>query len=184
MTASSSQGDAVYEATTRCHLLPPPSAPDGKDVVARRPANAGRRTPRSCRRRSSRLPRLRHSWVSFQTFSRTYRPPASLPRRREARPSSAACGVPRTVSQMVSRWPFGRPSLADCSGERARCADCCGRPRYSSLPAADPPGTNDQERLSELMLVVRIPVDLRDNRSSTWSVASTKGCSRWHGDGW
>jgi hypothetical protein len=101
MTASSSQGDAVYEATTRCHLLPPPSAPDGKDVVARRPANAGRRTPRSCRRRSSRLPRLRHSWVSFQTFSPNVSPASILAKKKRSAP------ILRSLRRSPDRLPDG-----------------------------------------------------------------------------
>ena len=38
--------------------------------------------------------------------------------RSEQGPPCADCGVPRTVSQRVPRWPFGSPSLADCSGVR------------------------------------------------------------------
>src|SRR5215216_4736320 len=87
MTASSSQGGAVYEATTRFHLLPPPRAPDGKDVVAGGPANAGRRTPRSCQRRSSRLPRLRHSRVSFQTGSSTGSAASILAKKKRTPPT-------------------------------------------------------------------------------------------------
>src|SRR5215204_2745053 len=87
MTASSSQGSAVYEATTRCHLLPPPRAPDGKDVVAWRPANAGKRTPRSCRRRSSHAPRLRHSRVSFQTGSPNVSPASILVKKKRTPPT-------------------------------------------------------------------------------------------------
>src|SRR5215203_6080426 len=87
MTASSSQGSAVYEATTRFHLLPPPRAPDGKDVVAMPPVNAGKRTPRSCQRRSSRLPRLRHSRVSFQTGSPNVSPASSLANKKRTAPT-------------------------------------------------------------------------------------------------
>src|SRR5215218_6376713 len=101
MTASSSQGGAVYEAITRFHVLPLPRAPDGKDVAAGGPANAGRRTPRSCQRSSSRAPRLRHSWVSFQTGSPNVSAASILVKKKRSAP------ILRSLRRSPDRLPDG-----------------------------------------------------------------------------
>src|SRR5829696_2648841 len=133
MTASSSPGGAVYEATTRFHLLPPPRAPDGKDVVAWRPVNAGKRTPRSCRRRSSRAPRLRHSRVSFQTGSPTGSAASILAKKKRSAPTlhrlrRSPDRLPDGLS-VALRAPLTRRLFQGAEAERGLPAIATGRPR-------------------------------------------------------